>query len=77
MTNITYEERPMRTFRSFILNREDISPLGQTMIDGADSAVFNGQFIDIYKGNTRVYQFGFTYYEESDWYGREGVELIG
>lgn len=77
MIVITFKELSAKELRELTLNPEDLSPLGLVMLDGADRVVFNGQFIDVYKGDTRVYQFGFSHYEENDWYGKEGYELIG
>jgi len=77
MTVITFKELSSVEIKELTLNIEDLSPLGRTMLDGSDYVVFNGQFIDVYKDGTRVYQFGFTKYETNDWYGKEGYELVG
>lgn len=77
MTIITFKELSSKELKEMTLNLEDITPVGKVMLDGSDLAVFNGQFIDIYKGNTRVYQFGFSHYGIDDWFGKEGYELIG
>ena len=78
MTTINFYQTTSDHFRkNFVLNYVELSAIGKTMLDGSDSVTFNGQFIDVYKGSTRVYQFGFSYYGEHDWYGKEGYELIG
>lgn len=77
MIIITYKEMNAKELKEVVLNFDELSTIGKALLDGSDRAVFNGQFIDIYKGNTRVYQFGFSCYGENDWYGKEGYELIG
>ena len=77
MTVITFKELNTKELKEVVLNFDELTAMGKALLDGSDRAVFNGQFIDIYKGNTRIYQFGFSYYGENDWYGKEGYELIG
>ena len=73
----TYQTTAEHFRKNFVLNYAELSPLGKTILDGADVVRFNGQFIDVYKGSTRVYQFGFSKYGKNDWYGREGYGLNG
>ena len=79
MTTINFHQTTSEHFRkNFVLNYVELSAIGKTMLDGSDSIRFNEQFIDVYKGSTRVYQFGYTYFTEDEhWYGKEGYELEG
>lgn len=72
-----YEMTADQFKRSFVINYNDITPLGKTMLDGADFVRARDGYINVYKSNTLVYTFGYNYYGENDWYGREGLELVG
>lgn len=77
MTVITFKEMKTTELRDLTLNIEEVTPFGRFLLNGTTTAVFNGQFIDLYLDGKRYYQFGFTYYEEVDFYGKAGYELIG
>lgn len=84
MTTITFKELSAKELKDITLNLEDVSPLGHAILDGADTCVFDGQFINVYKNGTRVYEFGFTYWNNEEYYGnnglvhvKEGYTLIG
>lgn len=76
-TIITFKEIPTSKLKEMTLNIEDLSPFGRFLLNGNTTAVFNGQFIDLYLNGRRYYQYGFSYYGKDDWYGKEGYELIG
>lgn len=76
MTIITFKEMTAKELKENTINYEELSPLGKTILDGSDYVVFNGQFIDVYKGNTRIYQFGFSHYSEEEYFGNNGIEYV-
>ena len=84
MTIITFKELSAKELKDLTLNKEDLSPTGRTVLDSADTCVFNGQFINVYKNGIRIYEFGFSYWNDEEYFGNDGIihveegyELIG
>lgn len=84
LTTITFKEMPTTELRDKTLNLEDLTPFGRFVLNGNTTAVFNGQFIDLYHDGRRYYQFGYTPWINEEYYGddglvyvKEGYELIG
>ena len=81
---IDFKKMDTKELRELTLNYNELSALGKTMLDGADRAEFHDQFVVLYKGNTRVYELGFTYFNNEEYTNDDGTfhvnsgyELIG
>lgn len=82
VTAINFKEMTAKELREVTLNYSELSPMSKAMLDGVDRVVFNGQFLDAYKDDTRVYQFGYTEFIDEEYfdgnvsgYVQYGIEL--
>lgn len=73
-TVITFKTMSVKDLIADTINLDEVSRHGRKILDGSDYVIFNGQFIDVYDDGTRVYHFGFSYYDGQD---EKGYELIG